>query len=54
MTEADPSSVRARLTAASFMTVLRVSLHIWLDAPTETSLEELTDRALAEAGRGFA
>ena len=54
MTEADPSSVRARLTAAAFMTVLRVSLHIWLDAPTETSLEELTDRALAEAGRGFA
>jgi AcrR family transcriptional regulator len=50
----DPSGVRARLTAATFMTSLRVALHIWLDAPADTSLPDLVDRALAEAGRGFA
>ena len=50
----DPSGVRARLTAATFMTSLRVALHIWLDAPADTSLGDLVDRALAEAGRGFA
>jgi len=52
--EPDPSGVRARLAAATFMTSLRVALHIWLDAPADTSLEDLVDRALAEAGRGFA
>ena len=52
--EPDPSGVRARLAAATFMTVLRVALHIWLDDPADTSLEDLVDRALAEAGRGFA
>jgi AcrR family transcriptional regulator len=50
----DPSGVRARLTAATFMASLRVALHIWLDAPADTSLPDLVDRALAEAGRGFA
>ncbi|MEU8230023.1 TetR family transcriptional regulator [Actinoplanes sp. NPDC048967] len=50
----DPSGVRARLTAATFMTSLRVAVHIWLDAPADTSLPDLVDRALAEAGRGFA
>lgn len=50
----DPAGVRARLAAATFMTSLRVALHIWLDAPAETSLEDLVDRALLEAGRGFA
>jgi hypothetical protein len=30
-----------------------VALHIWLDAPADTSLGDLVDRALAEAGRGF-
>jgi AcrR family transcriptional regulator len=50
----DPSGVRARLTAATFMTSLRVALHIWLDAPADTSLPDLVDRALAEAGRGIA
>jgi AcrR family transcriptional regulator len=54
MSRPDPAGVRARLTAATFMAALRVALHIWLDAPADTSLEELVDRALAEAGRGFA
>ncbi|GAA3339387.1 TetR family transcriptional regulator [Amorphoplanes nipponensis] len=54
MTEPDPSGVRAKLAAATFMASLRVALHIWLDAPADTSLAELVDRALAEAGRGFA
>jgi AcrR family transcriptional regulator len=53
-TEPDPSAVRAKLAAATFMAALRVALHIWLDAPADTSLEALVDRALAEAGRGFA
>ena len=53
-TEPDPSGVRARLAAATFMAALRVALHIWLDAPADTSLSDLVDRALAEAGRGFA
>jgi AcrR family transcriptional regulator len=52
--EPDPSGVRARLAAATFMTALRVAVHIWLDAPAGTSLTDLVERALAEAGRGFA
>ena len=54
MTEADPSGVRARLTAAAFMAALRVALHVWLDAPANAALGDLVRRALAEAGRGFA
>ncbi|GAA3932585.1 TetR/AcrR family transcriptional regulator [Actinoplanes auranticolor] len=50
----DPSGVRARLAAATFMASLRVAVHVWLDAPAETSLPDLVDRALTEAGRGFA
>jgi AcrR family transcriptional regulator len=53
-TEPDPTGVRARLAAATFMAALRVALHIWLEAPGDASLEELVDRTLAEAGRGFA
>ena len=52
--EPDPAGVRAKLAAATFMASLRVALHIWLDAPADTSLPDLVDRALAEAGRGFA
>lgn len=54
LTEADPSGVRARLTAAAFMAALRVALHVWLDAPANTTLGDLVRRALAQAGRGFA
>ena len=48
-----PRRVRARLAAATFLTALRVALHIWLDVPADTSLADLIARALAEAGRGF-
>jgi AcrR family transcriptional regulator len=54
MSEPDPTGVRTRLTAATFLAALRVALHIWLEAPADASLDELVDRALAEAGRGFA
>ncbi|AGZ46658.1 putative TetR-family transcriptional regulator [Actinoplanes friuliensis DSM 7358] len=49
----DPSPVRARLMAATFMAAMRVAMHVWLDAPNEASLSAQVDRALAEAGRGF-
>lgn len=42
------------LAVTTFMTSLRVALHSWLDAPGDTSLHDLVDRALAEAGHGFA
>jgi AcrR family transcriptional regulator len=54
MAEADPSGIRARLTAAAFMAALRVALHVWLDAPGDAALGDLVGRALAETGRGFA
>jgi AcrR family transcriptional regulator len=50
----DPAPVRARLTAATFLVALRVSLNLWLDGPPGTSLWPLVEEALAEAGRGFA
>ncbi|GGQ44360.1 TetR/AcrR family transcriptional regulator [Couchioplanes azureus] len=53
-TEPDPSGVRDRLMAATFMTAMRVSLHAWLEAPDEISLPELVQHCLAAAGRGFA
>ncbi|MET0415298.1 MAG: TetR family transcriptional regulator [Actinoplanes sp.] len=49
----DPSGVRARMTAATFLVALRVALHIWLDRPPGTPLWDLAREALAEAGRGF-
>ena len=52
--EAERSGLRARLMAATFMTATRVSLHVWLEAPAETSLQELVAQSLGEAGRGFA
>ncbi|WP_433299075.1 TetR/AcrR family transcriptional regulator [Actinoplanes sp. CA-030573] len=52
--EADPRGVRARMTAATFLVALRVSLNMWLDAPAGTSLWEIAEEALANAGRGFA
>jgi AcrR family transcriptional regulator len=46
--------VRARLTAAAFLSALRVALNVWLDQPTGgRSLWDLVQRALDEAGRGF-
>jgi AcrR family transcriptional regulator len=49
----EPAGVRAKLTAATFLAALRVSLHVWLDRPQETALLALVREALAEAGRGF-
>ena len=54
MTEADPRGVRARMTAATFLVALRVSLNVWLDAPAGTRLWDIAEEALATAGRGFA
>ena len=50
----DPMGVRARLTAAAFMTALRVALDVWLDQPSGVRLADVVSRTLAEAGRGFA
>jgi len=50
----DPMGVRARLTAAAFMTALRVALDVWLDQPSGVRLADVVSRSLAEAGRGFA
>src|SRR3954454_7398217 len=54
MTEEDPRGVRARMTAATFLVALRVSVNMWLDAPVGTNLGEIVEEALANAGRGFA
>jgi len=53
MSEEDPRGVRARMTAATFLVALRVSLNMWLDAPAGTPLWNITEEALANAGRGF-
>jgi AcrR family transcriptional regulator len=50
----DPFGIRARLMAATFMTAMRVALHLWLEQPDSMPLPDLTKRTLAEAGRGFA
>jgi AcrR family transcriptional regulator len=54
MTEDDPRGVRARMTAATFLVTLRVSVNMWLDAPVGTRLWDIAEEALANAGRGFA
>ena len=54
MTEEDPRGVRARMTAAAFLTALRVSLNMWLEAPAGTNRWSIAEEALANAGRGFA
>jgi AcrR family transcriptional regulator len=50
----DPLGVRAKLVAATFMAVLRVSLNVWLEHPAEVTYWELARESLAETGRGFA
>jgi AcrR family transcriptional regulator len=49
----NPSPVRARLTAATFLVAMRVSLHIWLERSPEVSLWGLIEQSLAEAGQGL-
>ncbi|MEV6487978.1 TetR family transcriptional regulator [Actinoplanes sp. NPDC051633] len=51
---ADPMGVRARLTAAAFLTALRVALDVWLDQQSGVRLADVVSRSLTEAGRGFA
>jgi AcrR family transcriptional regulator len=50
----DPTGVRAKLLAATFLAALRISLNAWLEDPSGTTFWELTRQALTEAGRGFA
>jgi AcrR family transcriptional regulator len=47
------SVVRSRLTAAAFLTAMRVSLHVWRERGSGTSLGELITESLTETGRGF-
>jgi AcrR family transcriptional regulator len=54
MAEEDPRGVRARMTAATFLVALRVSLNMWIDAATGTKLWDIAEDAFANAGRGFA
>jgi hypothetical protein len=51
--EPDPSGVRARMTAATFLVSLRVAVTLWLDAPPGTNLGDLARETLTTAGRGF-
>jgi AcrR family transcriptional regulator len=50
----DPSGVRAKLMAASFLAALRVALTTWLEHPAGSTYWEVAAEALTEAGRGFA
>ena len=47
------SAMRARIIAACFLAALRVGTQTWLDHSDDASLPEITDQALAEAGRSF-
>jgi len=49
----EPSLVRARLTAATFLAAMRVSLHVWLERAPTVRLWDLIEESLAEAGRGL-
>jgi AcrR family transcriptional regulator len=53
MPEQERAGVRARLTAATFLAAMRVSLHLWLERAPDAPLWNLIDESLAEAGRGF-
>ena len=50
----DPSGVRAKLVAATFLAVLRVSLNVWLEHPAERRFWDVARDSLEMAGRGFA
>jgi AcrR family transcriptional regulator len=54
LAEPDPLGVRARMTAATFLVALRVSMNMWLDAPAGSKLWDFAEEALATAGRGLA
>lgn len=50
----DPASVRVRMTSATFLLALRISLHVWQEGPPGRGLWDVVRESLAEAGRGFA
>lgn len=50
----DPLGVRAQLIAATFLSVLRVSLNVWLERRPEVNFWDIARDSLADAGRGFA
>ncbi|GAA1584072.1 TetR/AcrR family transcriptional regulator [Actinoplanes couchii] len=49
----DPLGVRAKLLAATFLAVLRTSLTVWLEHPSEIRFWDLASDALDETGRGL-
>ncbi|SDT75085.1 TetR/AcrR family transcriptional regulator [Actinoplanes derwentensis] len=49
----DRFGVRAKLLAATFLAVLRTSLTVWLEHPSEIRFWDLASSALAEAGQGL-
>jgi AcrR family transcriptional regulator len=51
--QAEPASVRAQLTAATFLSAIRVAVRVWLEKPQDATLPALISEALAQAGRGF-
>lgn len=51
--ESDPTGLRARLMAATFMTAMRVALHAWLEEPEGPALRDLGVTVLADVGRGL-
>lgn len=50
MVRPDPTGMRARLTAATFLATLRVAVQVWLDRPPGTSLAAFVHEALAQTG----
>ncbi|MET0426584.1 MAG: helix-turn-helix domain-containing protein [Actinoplanes sp.] len=51
--EEDPTGVRAKLAAATFLVAMRVALHTWLERPPGTALWDVASVTLAEAARGY-
>ena len=47
------TEIAARLTAATFLAAMRVSLQVWTEQPAGRTLGELIEESLAEAGHGF-
>jgi AcrR family transcriptional regulator len=47
------AALRVRVVAATFLGALRVATHVWLDQPGRSSLAEVVQEALREAGDAF-
>ncbi|BCJ43378.1 TetR family transcriptional regulator [Actinoplanes ianthinogenes] len=50
----DPLGLRSQLIAGTFLSVLRISLNVWLERRPDVGYWDLAGESLAEAGRGFA